>query len=192
MERFAFSLSAESKAWLEDQADELDITQADVMRLCVRQARRSGLDNILTETLAETAQDGETDTELLRDRVGKLEDRIETIQSPDDRSTGDGSARGDADNHASDADDATADDLRDQVTAQLDDVQSEYAESAIIDTIAMFRDHGPVTTGDVKAMLDDDHTDHYESGEYAWKSIADHVEQIDGVHQPQQIDAESD
>jgi hypothetical protein len=84
MERFAFSLSADSKAWLEDRADEFDISQADVMRRCVAQARRSGLDDTPSDTPADTYPQSDTlddtDSESLRDRIDELEDRVEAIE----------------------------------------------------------------------------------------------------------------
>jgi polyhydroxyalkanoate synthesis regulator phasin len=177
MERFAFSLSAESKDWIEDQADKLNISQAVVMRRCIAQARRSGLDDTSSDTLSDTDQGsdtvGDTDYESLQKRVNALESRVDAMESPDD---GNGSARTDAADNASD--------LRDRVTSQIGDGRSPNAKNAIIDTVALLRDDGPVGTGDIKGMLDSDHTDHYGSGESAWKSINSHVEQIDGVHQP--------
>lgn len=200
MERFAFSLSADSKAWLEDRADELDISQADVIRRCVAQARRSGLDDTPTDTPTDTRPESDTpsdtDSESLRRRIDELEHRVDAIEQRPHADTEDPRpAEAQADHAAaataSDAVDTgdatdTADTIRDRVMAQLGGGRSSHTNAAIVDTITLLRDHGPVATSDIQDMLIDNYADHYSSGRSAWESIRRYVEQIDGVEKPGQ------
>jgi hypothetical protein len=184
MERFAFSLSADSKAWLEDRADELDISQADVIRRCVAQARRSGLDDTPTDTRPESDTASDTDSESLRRRIDELEHRVAAIEQRPHADTEDPRPASDAVD-TGDATD-TADMIRDRVMAQLGGGRSSHTNDAIVDTITLLRDHGPVATSDIQDLLIDNYADHYSSGRSAWESIRRYVEQIAGVEKPGQ------
>lgn len=84
---------------------------------------------------------------------------------------------------AEETDDTLAEDVRAFLSGRPP--QASHGQDAVVDVFQLLRERGTMKTGELKAALYPDYTDHYGSERSMWESISRYLEDVPGVEKPE-------
>lgn len=178
MQRFSVSLDEDLAEWVDSQARQRGVSKAKVIRDAIATARQA--DTASAETVSLTARLAD-----LEQRVAKLEQAQRCPSS--DRSTDQSDER--SSQHTYDttglerSQNLDESDLLAMYRSWLADrpPQSEQAKAAVLTTLRLLRNQGPMTTGELQQALYEEHEDAYASARSLWQSIKRHFDDLPGI-----------
>lgn len=155
MPRYTVSVDEELAEWVETEAEQRNISRAQVIREALRMAR--------------TGQPDETQAPDVRARLGALETRVQRLES----------LQKDASPDLDEAEINVVDELRTYLTEHPP--QSEPAKEAIITTFQLLRKDEWMTTRELREAVYAEHVEAYADAESLWQSIQRFFSQIPGI-----------
>lgn len=159
MQRFSVSVDDELAAWIEEQADDRDVSKAKVIRDAVETATVTGL----IQRGDDLAHGGE-----LAERIESLETRVAALE-------------GGADDTAS-----TVEDTGGVVTAFAEQLEgrpptTDHGQAAVVRVFELLLEDGPLKTRELREAIYPEFEAQFASANSMWQSTQRHFEELSGI-----------